>query len=210
LIAIFADPDERRNNGHVRGGSSRGGGGTGSKSQQLIYRPGSGPLKKTGDAADNIEPKSGSKGSSGRHSGANTWRKPSIQLYQPPTNNSRESTPGPPECSMSDRDLALKVSNLSTADNDSSDEKKKGKKPEMAIYVPRIKAQAIAESVDEPPWDAHGGGGGGGRGRGQKKMPNSNSWEQERKQKPDVWDRSKKNPNEVVPEWRKPSNKEQV
>jgi hypothetical protein len=112
---------------------------------------------------------------------------------------------------MSDRELALKVSNLSTADNDSSDEKKKGKKPEMAIYVPRIKAQAIAESVDEPPWDAHGGGGGGGgRGRGQKKMPNSNSWEQERKQKPDGWDRSKKNPNEVVPEWRKPSNKEQV
>lgn len=108
---------------------------------------------------------------------------------------------------MSDRELALKVSNLSMADNDSSDEKKKGKKPEMAIYVPRPKAQAIAESVDEPPWESHGGG--GGRGRGQKKMPNSNSWEQERKQKPDVWDRSKKNLGEV-PEWRKPSNKEQV
>lgn len=108
---------------------------------------------------------------------------------------------------MSDRELALKVSNLSTADNDSSDEKKKSKKPEMPIYVPRIKAQAIAESVDEPPWEAHGGGG-GGRGRGQKKIPNFNSYEQERKQKPDVWDRSKR--NEVVPEWRKPSNKEQV
>jgi len=188
--SVFSDPDERKNNGHMRGGGKGGGG-----KSQVIYRPGSGPLKKSGEPE---EPKS--RGGN-RHGG--NWRKPSLQLYQPPAGNSRESTPGPPEA-LPDRELAFKMSGLSTGDADSSDEKKKNKKPELPIYVPRPKAQAIAEGADEPPWEGQGGG-----GRGRKKMTSSNSWEQERKAKPDVWDRGERKKNDV-PEWRKPSNKEQV
>ncbi|XP_059482127.1 telomerase-binding protein EST1A isoform X2 [Neocloeon triangulifer] len=192
------DQHERKNNGHVRSGGK---GSAGGKSQ-VIYRPGSGPLKKTGEA-DNITehggPKAGAKGSSARPSGGD-WRKPSQQLYQPPVNNSRESTPGPPELPP-EKALSIKMSQLSTADNDSSDDKKKSKKPELAIYVPRPKAQAMAEGGEEP-WE------GQGKGRGQKKMTSSNSWEQQpgNKGKAESWDRPKKND---MPEWRKQSNKEQ-
>ncbi|XP_065343989.1 telomerase-binding protein EST1A isoform X1 [Cloeon dipterum] len=194
------DQNDRKNNGHVRGGGKGSGGGK----SQVIYRPGSGPLKKTGEA-DNIPessgPKSGSKGPSSRQ-GSNNWRKPSQQLYQPP-GNSRESTPGPPEI-PADRELSSRMASLSTSgDNDSSDEKRRSKKPDLTIYIPRPKAQAMAESVEEP-WESQGAG----KGRAGKKMSGSNSWEQEmgRKGKSDSWDRPRR---DDVPEWRKPSNKEQ-
>jgi hypothetical protein len=79
---------------------------------------------------------------------------------------------------------------LSTSEEE---ERRKSRKPEQPIYVPRPKAQALAEGADEPPWerDPRGGGGGGGAGK--------SSWEHK------TWDRK-----HDVPEWRKQSNKEQV
>ncbi|KAF4519712.1 hypothetical protein B566_EDAN003962 [Ephemera danica] len=152
--------DGARDNGYYRGGrrggrgnGGGGGGGGGNKPNQKIYRPGSGPLRKTGprddeecdnsnnNFADNSHSPTRDEGNRSFSGRGASWRKPSQQLYQPPI-GSRESTPGPSDTKL----VTEKMSQLSTSpsDNHCMDDRKKSKKPEQPIYVPKARAQALA------------------------------------------------------------------
>ncbi|XP_076674563.1 uncharacterized protein LOC143372339 isoform X2 [Andrena cerasifolii] len=139
--------------------------GGGNRATQALYRPGSGPLRKSGRSTDDLDNENISqerpKSSSVQH-----------RLKQPHFNRSNQTQSNPP-LSQADS-VTEKLNNLninyrtttnieqaqgSSQSSNSGDSRKKSKKPEQLLYVPKKVKEALAEqdisnrSPNQGGWD---------------------------------------------------------
>lgn len=124
--------------------------GGGNRASQALYRPGSGPLRKSGRSTDDLDNENISqekpKSSSVQH-----------RLKQSQLNRSNQSQNSPPSSQVENvteklNDLNINyrsITNIeqaqSSSQNNPGDSRRKIKKPEQQLYVPKKVKEALAE-----------------------------------------------------------------
>lgn len=125
--------------------------GGGNRAPQALYRPGSGPLRKSGRSTDDLDNENISrekpKSSSVQH-----------RLKQSQLNKSNQNQNNPPSSKVENvteklNDLNINYRSItsieqaqgSSQNSNSGDSRRKAKKPEQLLYVPKKVKEALAE-----------------------------------------------------------------